>query len=143
MKFWDSSAVVPLLANETSTDLVLRLVKEDSDLIVWWGTEVECVSALARIEREDPGTASAVDEALARLDLLKRSWHEIQPVPAVRDRARRLLRVHALRAADALQLAAAVVASENRPDTMEFVCLDQRLVAAARREGFVLPLGSS
>jgi predicted nucleic acid-binding protein len=143
MKFWDSSAVVPLLANESSTDLVLRLLKEDSDLIVWWGTEVECVSALARIEREDPGTASAVDEALARLDALKRSWHEIQPVPAVRDRARRLLRVHPLRAADALQLAAAVVASENRPDTMEFVCLDQRLVAAARREGFMLPLGSS
>jgi hypothetical protein len=57
-------------------------------------------------------------------------------VDAVLEMARRLLRVHPLRAADSLQLAAAVLASEGRPSTLEFVCLDDRLGIAAQREGF-------
>jgi hypothetical protein len=48
------------------------------------------------------------------------------------------LRVHPLRAADALQLAAAYIAAERRPSSLELVILDDRLAAAARREGFVL-----
>jgi hypothetical protein len=49
----------------------------------------------------------------------------------------RLLRVHPLRAADSLQLAAAVVASEGDPGELPFVCLDEKLAQAASREGFV------
>jgi predicted nucleic acid-binding protein len=60
----------------------------------------------------------------------------VQPVTAVRTTAIRLLRVHPLRAADALQLAAAIVAAEDHPATLQLVTLDERLAQAAEREGF-------
>ncbi|MGI8778208.1 MAG: hypothetical protein ACR2LJ_12700 [Acidimicrobiales bacterium] len=75
---------------------------------------------------------------MARLEQLAGAWHEVQPVESVRRVAHRLLRTHSLRAADSLQLAAAVVASEGVPRSMEFVCLDRRLVGAARREGLAV-----
>ena len=136
MRFWDSSAVVPLLLREKSTAVLRKLYDADPEMIVWWGAEAECVSALARLERGTPSLGPAVEDALGRLDALKGAWHEVQCVLTVREAARRLLRVHDLRAADAMQLAAAVVAAENRPSTMELVCLDARLASAARREGF-------
>ncbi len=46
------------------------------------------------------------------------------------------MRVHALRAADSLQLAAALIAANHDPATLEIVSLDARLATAARREGF-------
>ena len=91
------------------------IAAEDPVMCVWWATEVECVSALARLEREGALADTATTVALERLDLLAESWNEVQPVSAVRSAARRLLRVHSLRAADAFQLAAAVVAAEGQP----------------------------
>ena len=114
------------------------IAEEDPVMCVWWATEVECVSALARLEREGALTDTATTVALERLDLLAESWNEVQPVVGVRGAARRLLRVHALRAADALQLAAAVIAAEGQPASLEIVTLDERLAAAARREGFTV-----
>jgi uncharacterized protein len=61
---------------------------------------------------------------------------EVIPSNQVRTMARRLLRLHTLRAAHALQLAAAAIAAEHEPRSLEFVCLDDRLRAAASREGF-------
>ena len=81
---------------------------------------------------------AATMAALERLDSLAEGWNEVQPVAAVRITARRLLRVHPLRTADALQLAAAVVAAEGVPASLDLVTLDDRLAAAARREGFVV-----
>ena len=69
---------------------------------------------------------------------LRKGWHEIDPSDGIREAALRFLRVHPLRAADALQLAAAFVAAERRPPSLEVVTLDDRLAAAARREGFTL-----
>ena len=61
-------------------------------------------------------------------------------VDAVKARAKRLLGVHTLRAADALQLGAALTAASDDPLGWDLVCLDERLAEAARREGFaVLP----
>lgn len=138
MRFWDSSAIVPLIVAEASTDSVQAIAGEDPAMCVWWGTEIECVSAVARLEREDALAETAMIAALERLDLLAEAWNEVQPVAAVRGTARRLLRVHPLRAADALQLAAAVVAAEGVPASLDLVTLDERLAAAARREGFVV-----
>jgi hypothetical protein len=64
------------------------------------------------------------------------AWQEVQPMETLRETGRRLLRTHPLRSADALQLAAAILASEGRPPTLEIVSLDARLSAAAHREGF-------
>jgi len=67
-------------------------------------------------------------------------WRPVTAIEPVRARALRLVRTHALGAADALQLAAALVACGERPEALPFVCLDDRLRDAARREGFpVLP----
>lgn len=138
MRFWDSSAILPLLVREATTDAMRALAEEDPAMIAWWATEVECVSAIARLEREEHLSLDATGVALERLDALAESWSEVQPVEDARRTARRLLRTHTLRAADALQLAAAVVAAEGRPASLELVSLDDRLKAAARREGFVV-----
>ncbi|HYO11780.1 MAG TPA: type II toxin-antitoxin system VapC family toxin [Thermoanaerobaculia bacterium] len=138
MKFWDSSALVPLLVEEEVTVPLRDLYLREPGTIAWWGTPVECASAVSRLEREDRLSSRAATEALERLDALARSWHRIEPAEAVLETARRLLRVHPLRAADSLQLAAAVLASEGRPSTLEFVCLDDRLATAAEREGFIV-----
>jgi len=138
MRFWDASAVIALIADEPSRERMLTLLDEDAQILVWWGTPVEVISALARREREGLLTADEVTNALTGFRHLVDSWHEIVPSDAVRRAAERLLRVHALRAADSLQLAAAITAADHDPSTLVFVCLDDRLNAAARREGFVV-----
>jgi predicted nucleic acid-binding protein len=136
MKFWDSSAIVPLLLVEPATNGSLNAYREDADLVVWWATMVECASAITRVEREGSLPGGAVSVSLDRLELLASEWHEVQPTNQIRDRATRLLRVHPLRAADAFQLAAAIIAAEDRPTSLPFVTLDARLADAADREGF-------
>jgi predicted nucleic acid-binding protein len=137
VRFWDTSAIVPLLAEEPATAAAQRLYAEQA-AIVWWGTPVECASAIARLERDHALTAAQCVEAFNRLDALQPSWIEIEPGAEVRQVARRMLRVHHLRAADALQLATAWLASERRPSSLPLVTLDDRLRAAAVREGFPL-----
>jgi uncharacterized protein len=138
LRFWDNSALVPLLVGEATTDAMIALAREDPAMLVWWAAEVECVPAVARLEREDDLSGEAAQAALGRLDALSEGWHEVQSVELVRRTARRLLRVHGLRAADALQLAAAVVAAEGNSSSLEIVTLDDRLAEAARREGFAV-----
>ena len=137
MRFWDASALVPLLAEEPATLPAQRLYAEQP-AIVWWATPVECASAIARLERDGSLTAAQAIDAFGRLDALGASWIEIEAGDEVREVARRMLRVHPLRAADALQLAAAWLASERRPASLPVVTLDERLRAAATREGFPL-----
>ena len=138
MKFWDASAIIPLLADEPTRERLLKILEADPEMLAWWGTTVEIASALARREREKLLTADQVEAALAAAHQLADSWHEIVPSTSVRRTAERLLRVHALRAADSLQLAAALIAADHDPTTLEMVCLDARLATAARREGFTV-----
>jgi uncharacterized protein len=138
LRFWDSSAVVPLLVDEPMTDAVRAVLEEDPTMLVWWGTELECVSAIARLERQGDLESDGTVAALQRLEALAGGWHEVQPVESVRRAARRALRVHSLRTADALQLAAATVGSEGQPASLDVVSLDDRLSDAARREGFAV-----
>ena len=138
MKFWDASAIVPLLVLERQTAQIQLLARQDPDLLVWWASAVECVSALARREREGAFDARAMALALQRLQRLAAAWHEVDPSDLIRETASRFLRVHALRATDALQLAAAFVAAERRPASLEVVTLDERLASAARKEGFAV-----
>lgn len=138
MRFWDSCAVVPLLVAEDRTDAALARLRDDPEVAVWWGTPVECASAIARLEREG-AAMERVAAAFARLDDLAQAWTEVEPHDEVRQVARRLLRVHPLRAADALQLAAAYLVSERRPPTLEVVTFDERVRLAALKEGFLAP----
>jgi len=136
VKFWDSSAVVPLLIDEPSSGPASALHADDNVMAAWWGSAVECVSALARREREGEIDPTISAEGLDRLDELAAGWLEVAPSQRVRRTAIRLLRVHPLRAADALQLAAATATAEDHADSVAFVTLDERLALAAQREGF-------
>jgi predicted nucleic acid-binding protein len=140
VRFWDASAIVPLLVKEETTARIQKLALGDATMLVWWGAEVECASAIARLERESALEEAAALDAFDRLRHLSRAWHEVEPGDAVREAAVRFLRVHPLRAADALQLAAAFIAAERRPPSLEIITLDDRLAAAARKEGFVLAM---
>ena len=136
MRFWDSSALLPLFVQEATSGAVADAYELDADVIAWWATQVECASTLARLERDGRLSGPALTAALGRVARFAAAWHEVQPLPVIRQTAVRLLRVHDLRAADALQLAAALTASEGQPDSLPFVTLDARLAAAADREGF-------
>ncbi|MFZ5699086.1 MAG: type II toxin-antitoxin system VapC family toxin [Pseudomonadota bacterium] len=136
MKFWDSSAILPLLVAETCSPAAIAWYQKNPEVVAWWATPIECTSALTRLEREASLDAAGVALALRQLALLQAAWHEVQPLDVVRQVAQRLLRLHPLRAADSLQLAAALVACEHRPQHWQFVCLDARLGLAAEREGF-------
>lgn len=139
MRFWDTSALVPLLLEQEATEEVSDLLLEDPEIAAWWGTSVECASAAARLRREEVLTVSEEDKVLELLATLQRSWLEVLPSEEVRDRAVRLLRVHGLKAADSLQLSAALLWAGSA-DRAEFVTFDERLGLAARLEGFrVLP----
>lgn len=139
MKFWDASAVVPLLLREGLSER-LRPWAAGEPLTVWWATEIECASAVARRERDHSLSPAAARAAWDKLAAIAEIWTLVEPSAAVRADALRFLRVHPLRAADALQLAAAFVACERQPEALPLVTLDGRLAAAARREGFpVLP----
>lgn len=136
MKFWDASAIVPMLVTEPTTRAVQTLATKDAGMLVWWATEVECASAIARLERAGALDEAAAREAFQRLTQLATGWHEVDPSEWVREAAVLFLRVHPLRTADALQLAAAFLAAERRPSSLQIVTLDDRLATAARKEGF-------
>lgn len=136
MKFWDASAVVPLLLDEDSSEAVGALKRADPLMAVSWLTVVECGSAIARAEHEQMLDQDEAAAAFTRLDNLARGWIEVEPTSDVRDIARRLLRAYRLRAGDAIQVASATLAAERRPATLELVTLDDRLETAALKEGF-------
>ncbi|MGH7286630.1 MAG: type II toxin-antitoxin system VapC family toxin [Myxococcota bacterium] len=140
MRFWDTSAIVPLCLSEPATPVVRRIAVGDTALVVYWATRTECVSAFARRRREGQLAASAERQARRVLLALAAEWSEVLPADPVRERAERLLGVHPLRAADAFQLAAALVWSRDETRACTIVSFDERLRAAAEREGFsVLP----
>jgi len=136
MRFWDSSALVPLLVDEPLTALAQHRLKDDPAPVVWWGTPVECASALERRARDGALGELPRAKAFDRLRALGDAWIEVEPGPEVRAQALRLLRLHPLRAADALQLAAALIWASHAPEGLRFYTDDERLRAAAAKEGF-------
>lgn len=140
MSFWDSSAVVPSLIDEESSRSILAILSDDTDTAYWWPLVVECASSLWRRRREGLITNFDVQAASQRLDEWLARANCVEPSVAIRSRACALLGTHGLRAADALQLSAALAWSGDHPSGKNFVCLDSRLRIAALREGFsVLP----
>lgn len=139
MRFWDTSGVVPLLLEQDASGVVRPLLESDPMISAWWGTPMECASVAARLRREGLLTVEEEVRVLALLGDLAEAWYEIRPSEELRREAGRLLRTHPLRAADAQQLAAAIIwAGPARKS--EIITLDERLGLAARLEGFkVLP----
>lgn len=92
MRFWDASAIVPLLVDEPSRGALLQLIEQDPVMIVWWGTPVECVSAIASREREALLALEEATAAIARLRALASAWQEVLATAPIRNTAQRLLR---------------------------------------------------
>jgi predicted nucleic acid-binding protein len=136
MNFWDSSALVPLLVTEASSDLRRKQYAADPWAVVWFGTLAEIESSLVRRQRDGQLPADVEHAARKRLHEMTKQWTEVTPTTEVRARAIRLLRVHPLRAADAFQLAAALIFCREQPQHLPFLTADQRLRDAANLEGF-------
>jgi predicted nucleic acid-binding protein len=141
VRFWDSSALIPIVVREGRSPLVETLATDDPDMMVWWASPAECGSAVHRLRREGVFTPTQAAQALAGLTTVLDAANAVQPGDEVCAKALRLLGVHPLRAAGALQLAAALLWARERPGGRDFVCLDERLRTAAAIEGFqVLPV---
>ena len=136
MRFWDSSAIIPLVLVETGSVRVRSWYRTDSEIIVWTLARVELLSAIARHRRENASSAPML--AAARRNIIRAwdGWSEITSLDLVRRHAERLVESYPLRAADALQLGAALMAAEGDTRNLEFVTLDRNLADAAEREGF-------
>lgn len=135
MKFWDASALVTLIGGVGGHEHLEDLYGDGAGVWIWWVTPVEIASSIARRERGGELTTEAATQAYAILGNMAATWHEVLPSAALRESAKRLLRIHPLRAADSLQLASALSLSGPEHALVEFVCRDARLTDAATREG--------
>jgi uncharacterized protein len=125
-----------LIFREAVSERVANLVRDDDDIAVWWGTWAECAVAVSRLKREKSFDDETEENARARLDGLAADWTEIDLEDDLRLLTSLLSKDHPLKAADALQLAAALRWCEGDTRNKDFVCLDERLRRAARDEGF-------
>lgn len=139
MRYWDASALVPLVISEPSSETVRAWLSDDERIVTWAWTRVEITSAVERRARQGLLSRAQRRDALGRFEALAETWDEVTDVLAVRSRAIPLLARHPLRAADAAQLAAALLVSEQVVDGFAFVCLDETLTSAAEREGLRAP----
>jgi uncharacterized protein len=105
-------------------------------MVVWWGTPLEARSAFARLVREGLLSPQERTAATKLLGQLRETWDEILPTETLRSIAEELPDRHGLRAADAVQLAAALVWCRERPKQRPLICFDERLRAAATALGF-------
>lgn len=138
MRFWDASALVPLVVAEPSSERLRDRLAEDTDVLVWLWTRPEIVSGVERRFREGSLTRQERVEVLTRFGELAGAWDEVADVLAVREIAIRLLARHPLRAADSGQLGAAMLAAETAGSMTELVTLDDQLGRAAEIEGFTV-----
>ena len=137
--YFDTSALVKLYIEEDGTSEVLRIAEdlERNRLVILDIAQVEFRSAVRQRERE--GDIAATDAAgiLDQFDQDSASAYLVQPLNAkVQQEAVRLLDAHPLPAPGSLHLAGCLVACASVPPPVTFVCADEGLCVAARREGF-------
>lgn len=139
MRYWDASALVPLIVAEPGTELVRSWLEADSEIVTWAWTRVEITSAIERRTREGALSRQDRRQILDRLNSFANTWDEVSEILAVRSRANLLLARHPLRAADAGQLGAASLVNEQLGGgSLSFMCLDRRLSEAAEMEGLAV-----
>ena len=133
--FWDASALVPLCAGQVSTPRAVKHYK-NFQIAVWWATPVEIAGALARLARMSQLTPTELAKAQLIAKKLAGEWVVIHPTDALLNRALDAVSRYGLRAADALQLAAALEWCHDSPQGVVFLTADKRLRQAANLAGF-------
>lgn len=132
--------MVPLIVTQPASEVVGGLLQKDGDVAAWWGTWTECAVVISRLKREGRLDEEAEEESRVALDRLAENWSEVRPVNELRLMAVLISEDYPLKAADCLQLAAALRWCEGDTSGSGFVCLDERLRRAAFDEGFdILP----
>jgi predicted nucleic acid-binding protein len=135
VRFFDASALVKRYVRESATTRVRRLLAR-GDVVVSRLSEVEVVSAFARLSRVGMWEADERDRASAAFTRDLSQWHVVEIAGEVTARARILLSKHPIRAGDAIQLASAQYFQQMLARPLElFVAFDDRLIDAARAEG--------
>jgi predicted nucleic acid-binding protein len=138
LRFWDSSAVLPLVFDEKFSVTIADLLREDAEVAVWWGTRAECAVAISRLKRRGGLDERSEESARDVLNVFAETWIEMRPTDDLRLLATLLSKYHPLRTADCFQFAAALRWCEGDVGGSCFVCLDDRLRKAAQDEGFVV-----
>jgi predicted nucleic acid-binding protein len=135
VQFFDASALVKRYVRERETAAVRRALGR-GHVVISRLSEVEVVSALARLAREGHIPAARSEKASAAFLADMAVWHVVELTPEVTVLSRTLLARHALRAGDALQLASALRWQQiTLAPLTAFVAYDSRLVEAAEKEG--------
>jgi len=134
MRYFDASALMKRYVREKGSMKVRRLISSDTPATSRL-SEVEVASALERRAREGAFSAAERDRALAALDTDLPAIVVVELTPEITAKARTLLRRHSLRAGDAIQLASCLYLQEQLGEAIAMVAFDDRLTAAARREG--------
>lgn len=134
MRYFDASALVKRYVRERGTAKVRRLLSSDVPVTSRLSA-VEIASALARRAREGAFSDAARDRAIAAYDADLASMVVVELTAVIAARAQALVRQHALRAGDAIQLASCLYIQEQLGAEISFVAFDDRLANAARLEG--------
>lgn len=140
MNYWDSSAIIPLIIAEPKTEKVTEFWEKNNFNTTWTLTSVEVMSTLARLRRMGSLNDLLYENASKEWRKIQIMFEVIKDVEKVKVKAEHLVRIHPLKAADALQLASAMLIAEREPATCDFVTLDEQLGRAASLEGFTVPL---
>jgi uncharacterized protein len=135
--FWDSSVLTTLCVSQEASAQAKRWTTVFG-IVVWWSTHTEIHGAIARLRRERKMSISGRLSSIEALELLGQQWDVVEPNEAVRYGAARVLDLYSLRAADALQLAAALEWCRKQPKGKNFLCADSRLGDAAEKAGFTV-----
>ncbi len=112
--FCDASALVPFCLHEATSQRVRAYLRRHTP-VVWWASRVEICGAVARLLRFGDIDPKEADRALSYLETVSRVWSEIHPDDLLRDLACELVAKYPLRAADSMQLAAALVWCRQSP----------------------------
>lgn len=139
--FMDASAVVKRYVAETGSAWIARLTDDPSNRIFIAAiTEVEVTSAIHRRTLSGSLTRESARVALARFEAdVSMGYSLVTLAPAVIHNAKQLVRAHALRAYDAVQLATALqVAKRVEKGTVTFISADRALNAVAQAEGLAV-----
>lgn len=134
MRFWDTSALVPLITKEDQTPRMQQVIASDRNMAVSFITPVELTSTIWRRGRRYDQTSFR--RSLFKIAELESNWTLLDEHEPTIKLARQLITKHVLRTGDAIQLAAALLLVADHPEDLPFVSLDHDLSRAAREEGF-------
>ncbi len=133
--YLDTSALVKRYYRELGTKIVQELIINSSIIVVSKIAYAEIISALMRKRREGMLSMDDYQRVLAGF---KNDWSNFYVVIELTDdiinRTEGLIENYPLRGFDAIHLASALVFQDELNMDLTFICSDNRLLEAARRE---------